>query len=245
MTPLGRLLALAATLLFIFAFIFGSVATALGGVALLGFLDAARRTIRADGVTATRDAPAIVRVGDPFEVTATARAGSGAPVMPRAELPEGLELLDVSHATGNPGHLRQKVRTTAPGDLQFSSLRVDVEDVWGLWTYPLSAPAPARVRVAAEAEFAEHGRRTGRRHTVQTAVPDPDVAEQLPEVRAVRPYQPGDRARDIDWGITSRLGSLHVREREHAAPRKFVVFLDATRSMRRPGRVPKIRTATR
>ena len=52
------------------------------------------------------------------------------------------------------------------------------------------------------------------------------------EFHQVRPYQPGDDVRRIDWNVTARTGELHVRV--ELAERVLVTWLvlDASASMR-------------
>lgn len=47
---------------------------------------------------------------------------------------------------------------------------------------------------------------------------------------SVRPYQPGDEVRDIDWNVTSRTGSLHVKQFVEERELTLLLLIDASRS---------------
>jgi uncharacterized protein (DUF58 family) len=47
------------------------------------------------------------------------------------------------------------------------------------------------------------------------------------EFADVRPYVPGDRARDVNWRVTARRGQLHVNEHHPERNSDVVVFLDS------------------
>lgn len=241
----GRFLGVLAFSLFVLAFVLGSVAPALAALALLAMLDAAQRSVRISGVQATRQVPSNGHVGQPFEANIEVVIGSGAPSRLRASIPDGTKLRSQKAHEGPPNTLIQSVVAEAPGTHEFPPLNVDVQDRWGTSLHSLQLDAPAAISISPETKFLEDGRRAGRRHTVQESVPDPQMSEELPEVELIRPYHPSDKSRDIDWRVSTRLGTLHSRLRERAAPRNYAIFMDATRSMRRPGLVPKLRTASR
>ncbi|MET9228184.1 DUF58 domain-containing protein [Lentzea sp. NPDC003310] len=46
------------------------------------------------------------------------------------------------------------------------------------------------------------------------------------ELRDIRAFQPGDRLKRIDWRITTRTGTVHVRERHAEADAEIVLALD-------------------
>lgn len=46
------------------------------------------------------------------------------------------------------------------------------------------------------------------------------------ELRDIRAFQPGDRLRRIDWRVTTRTGTVHVRERHAEADAEIVLALD-------------------
>jgi uncharacterized protein (DUF58 family) len=55
------------------------------------------------------------------------------------------------------------------------------------------------------------------------------------EFEEVRPYQPGDEARDIDWKVTARRGSAYVKRFVEERQRTVWLILDETRSMEAGG----------
>ncbi|MFC7612951.1 DUF58 domain-containing protein [Actinokineospora soli] len=91
---------------------------------------------------------------------------------------------------------------------------------------PPDRPARRRARAAGPAAAAR--RRAGRR------APLPAPGEGT-EHRSVRPFQPGDRVRRVDWRVTLRagastglpLGSLHVRERHAEADADLLLAIDS------------------
>ncbi|MFD4641965.1 DUF58 domain-containing protein [Lentzea sp. NPDC058436] len=46
------------------------------------------------------------------------------------------------------------------------------------------------------------------------------------ELRDIRAFQPGDRLKRVDWRVTTRTGTLHVRERHAEADAEIVLALD-------------------
>src|SRR5512137_1488474 len=50
------------------------------------------------------------------------------------------------------------------------------------------------------------------------------------EYDEVRPYQPGDDVRTIDWNVTSRSGTLHVKKYVEERELTVVLLVDASRS---------------
>ena len=46
------------------------------------------------------------------------------------------------------------------------------------------------------------------------------------ELRDIRAFQPGDRLKRIDWRVTTRTGTVHVRERHAEADAEIVLALD-------------------
>lgn len=55
------------------------------------------------------------------------------------------------------------------------------------------------------------------------------------EFEEVRPYQPGDEARDIDWKVTARRGTAYVKRFVEERQRTVWLVLDETRSMEAGG----------
>ncbi len=48
----------------------------------------------------------------------------------------------------------------------------------------------------------------------------------------VRPYQPGDDFRSIDWNVTSRTGSLHIKQFFEEREQTIIFAVDVSASMR-------------
>jgi uncharacterized protein (DUF58 family) len=56
------------------------------------------------------------------------------------------------------------------------------------------------------------------------------------ELKEIRPHQPGDPFRSIEWKATGRAGKLMVRQFEGEGPATLFVVVDASATMRRGGR---------
>src|SRR5207247_1856439 len=55
------------------------------------------------------------------------------------------------------------------------------------------------------------------------------------EFFGIRGYQPGDRLRDLNWAVTSRLGQPHVNQRAALRAADLVIMIDAFSDVGPPG----------
>ena len=55
------------------------------------------------------------------------------------------------------------------------------------------------------------------------------------EFYGIRGYQPGDRLRDLNWAVTSRLGQPHVNQRAALRAADLVIMIDAFSDVGPPG----------
>ncbi len=243
-TPLGRTVVILAIALLSIGFVIGSVAPAIAAIVLLAYRDATRRGIDPGTITAKRHVPAVVAADKPFSMELEATSEVPLPLAiedpdDRIEVVESHEVLGRGEAS-----LVRQVQAPTPGTLRWSDVTVLASDAWGLWQRPHRVPAPASLKVAPPENYLQEGRRAGQRNVIQAAVKDPQASMRGVDVRMVRPFMPGDQARNIDWRISTRLGELHSRHHDPEGPRRVIIFMDATRSMRRPARIPKLRSAS-
>jgi uncharacterized protein (DUF58 family) len=241
-TPLGVLLTTLGALGFPAGLLVGSLAPAVAGLALIAFIEAARRHALGVPVQAKRSVPRRARLGLPFLVRVEVRGPALLEI--EDEVPAGITAL--GHATGRGrAELEYRAEAHVAGQARWQHVRVRMRDPWGLWQLERAVEVESTVEIEPEPDWAIKGRRVGRRHTVQRLAKARRAVEPQPEVENVRPAQPFDRLRDIHWARSALMGTLHARQRERAAPRKVVVFLDAMPSMRVTTLHAKAATASR
>jgi len=112
------------------------------------------------------------------------------------------------------------------------SISVVCHSAGGMWEATAGAAAPAiEVFPAARARpslvpvdlLRRIGEHTGR------------AAGGGAEFAGIRPYQPGDRLRDVNWRVTSRRGGLHINQRAAERAADVVVMIDAFSHVGPPG----------
>jgi uncharacterized protein (DUF58 family) len=132
---------------------------------------------------------------------------------------------------GQPAAARWVLRPHAWGRHQLCSVAVRCTDGTGQAAVTLRPgpvevfphPPPARATLLP----ADLLRRIGE-HTA--AVPGAGI-----EFFGIRGYQPGDRLRDLNWAVTSRLGQPHVNQRSALRAADLVIMVDAFSDVGPPG----------
>jgi len=91
-------------------------------------------------------------------------------------------------------------------------------------------PAPSLERVMARAEHIEMRARRlleGSGHGSERSLFRGDGVE----LAEIRPYQPGDDYRSIDWNVTARAGRPHVKRMEEERELPLLLAVDASGSL--------------
>jgi uncharacterized protein (DUF58 family) len=132
---------------------------------------------------------------------------------------------------GEPATVRWVLRPHAWGRRQLAVVAARCTDGMGQARVTLRPglvevfphPPPARATLLP----ADLLRRIGE-HTA--AVPGAGI-----EFSGIRGYQPGDRLRDVNWAVTSRLGQPHVNQRAALRAADLVIMIDAFSDVGPPG----------
>ncbi len=148
---------------------------------------------------------------------------------PAVELAEGPATQVV--VAGDPARARWVLRPHAWGRHQICAVTVRCTDGMGQASLVLRPgvievfphPPPARATLLP----ADLLRRIGE-HTA--AAPGAGI-----EFFGIRGYQPGDRLRDLNWAVTSRLGQPHVNQRAALRAADLVIMIDAFSDVGPPG----------
>jgi len=233
--PRLRRLATIAVVVVIAAVLTRHASLLLAGAPVLAALAAARRGTRPAeldaGVTA---APSRCFEGEDIEVIATLTAPMDEVTFriepgPAVELSEGPATQVV--AAGQPARARWVLRPHAWGRHVICTVTVECTDGVGetslaLRPEPIEVfphPPPTRATLLP----ADLLRRIGE-HTAAT--PGAGI-----EFFGIRAYQPGDRLRDLNWAVTSRLGQPYVNQRAALRAADLVIMIDAFSDVGPPG----------
>lgn len=228
------------------AFLLGAWGPALGAFGVLAVLASTRRRMVATRPDLKRTVTGEPRQGAILHVTVEARAATDGLVSLESEVPLGLHLLSQRHRSERgKGVLEQDLQAVAVGDVAWPPVALAVTDRWGLHSQRLQVDAPAPLVIVPDAKWALHGRRLGQRHPVKATIRAMLASERSLDLETIRPYGPSDSIRDIDWKATSRLQTIHVRQRERHVPRPVTVILDCSPGMRVQRQDSKLISAAR
>jgi len=233
--PRLRRLATIAVVVVIVAVLTRHVSLLLAGAPALAALAAAGRGTRPEALdAAVTAAPSRCFEGEDIEVIATLATPMDEvtfriePVS-AVELGEGPATQVV--VAGQPARARWVLRPHAWGRHVICTVTVECTDGVGQTSLALRPepvevfphPPPARATLLP----ADLLRRIGE-HTA--AVPGAGI-----EFFGIRGYQPGDRLRDLNWAVTSRLGQPHVNQRAALRAADLVIMIDAFSDVGPPG----------
>ena len=185
------------------------------------------------------DAPRLLGVGRPANLTVTARFQRRAPA--EVELAVGVN----ERLTAVPDRLAVRVtRNSATADLVLTPLRrgeARIEGTWARWRGPLGlmwlqlqAPAEPVLRVIPDVQgIKEHALRLFTRDAPLGAKPLIDAGEGT-DFHALREFQTGMDLGDIDWKQSARHGKLIGREYRTERNHHVLLALDTGRLMSAP-----------
>ena len=205
------------------------------GAPALAALAAARRGTRPEALdAAVTAAPVRCFEGEDVEIVATVAAPADE-VTFRIETGPAVTVIDGAVAqvavAGAPASARWVVQPHAWGRHHLCTVTARCTDGMGQATLTLR---PERVEVfphppSARASLlpADLLRRIGE-HTA--TAPGAGI-----EFFGIRGYQPGDRLRDLNWAVTSRLGQPHVNQRAALRAADLVIMIDTFSEVGPPG----------
>ena len=233
--PRLRRLATIAVVVVIAAVLTRHASLLLAGAPVLAALAVARRGTRPGELDAAVTAvPSRCFEGEDVEVIATLTAPMDEVTFriepgPAVELSEGPATQVV--AAGQPARARWVLRPHAWGRHVICTVTVECTDGVGetslaLRPEPIEVfphPPPTRATLLP----ADLLRRIGE-HTAAT--PGAGI-----EFFGIRGYQPGDRLRDLNWAVTSRLGQPYVNQRAALRAADLVIMIDAFSDVGPPG----------
>jgi uncharacterized protein (DUF58 family) len=233
--PRLRRLATIAVVVVIAAVLTRHASLLLAGAPVLAALAASRRGARPEALDATvTAAPSRCFEGEDVEVVATLTTPMDEVTFriepgPAVELSEGPPTQVV--VAGQPAQARWVLRPHAWGRHVICTVTVECTDGVGEASLALRPervevfphPPPTRATLLP----ADLLRRIGE-HTA--AAPGAGI-----EFFGIRGYQPGDRLRDLNWAVTSRLGQPYVNQRAALRATDLVIMIDAFSDIGPPG----------
>ena len=233
--PRLRRLATIAVVVVIAAVLSRHASLLLAGAPALAALAASRRGTRPEALDASvTAAPARCFEGEDVEVIATLTTPMDEVTLriepgPAVELGEGPPTQVV--VAGQPARVRWVLRPNAWGRHVICTVTVECTDGVGETSLALRPeqievfphPPPTRATLLP----ADLLRRIGE-HTA--AAPGAGI-----EFFGIRGYQPGDRLRDLNWAVTSRLGQPYVNQRAALRAADLVIMIDAFSDVGPPG----------
>lgn len=185
-----------------------------------------------------RFSPEQVVEGDPVDLTIELHGPQWAYIQLKLKLPSGLR--DAGAPAGAPGtrltalvepgerpaFVTWRLNADGWGRHELGDLLIDASPATGLLGWRASLPVPASLRVlpsaprvdellAPSATRITHGSHLARR-----------LISHGSEFAEIRPYQPGDRLRDLNWAATARRREPHVNRHHPELAGEVVLLVD-------------------
>lgn len=172
-----------------------------------------------------------------IEVDLSGTIPPGLRVLLQDTLPEGWSLAEGATQSeagwGALPSLRYAARPPGRGTWRCASVEARARDPYGLFEARVELRAPAQLRVNASLESVRRGRAYAQKRPFEPRREDPlGLIFREFEFEGIRPFQIGDRLRDIDWKSTTRMQTL--MSKVFAKEREGIVYclVDASRTMR-------------
>ncbi len=244
-TPMGRALAGAAVLLFLWAYILGNIAVALAGSGLLFYL-AYRRLdlhfqLKRMGIEVRREVmEGFIHKDSPATIRVEVEADETIDVKLSELLPERFRLasgdLAIEGRVGRDKKL-DLVYSLVPeerGSFRMGPVKLKLTEQRGLFRTEMEIDPGTELPVRVSRKDMELARLMARRKQFDLRGPAQrrQARTQRGDFKTVREYLPGDRFRDIDWKVTSRLTRLMTKEFEQETNVPTMVLVDSSLSMR-------------
>ena len=121
---------------------------------------------------------------------------------------------------------------TKRGRHRFTHVDLHLTDRWGFYTFETLLPCETTVMVHSDPKEIKKAKQVSTREHVDLSLPSPLGMETTVDMAGVRPYEPGDRLKDVEWKATSRLQKLMTKLFEHQEIVETTILLDCSRSMR-------------
>lgn len=127
-----------------------------------------------------------------------------------------------------------RIRSTRRGRIEQEGLVLDLRDPDGLFRHEVQVRAPLEFTAHAPRGAFRRSRHARRlRSLLQPRRREP--GDWSTSILTHRPYEPGDRPRDVDWKASSRFEDLLVRVYPKEVERPLILVVDASRTMRYRG----------
>lgn len=236
----ARLMLAGSGALFLEAYLAGSALPAILGLALLLYLVHTRAAAQ-DGFAAVRlaaerhVAEPIVHEMQPCTVVLDTSA-TVVPARVRVAFddvhPPEVVPAQPAHLEG-PGRLQYRAVPQARGEATLHAVRATLTEDRGLWSGTRLHATRTSLQVHPPRHALEVGRRLARRTTFDATMPHP-LAQLVRdfEYETARPFQPGDRLRDVDWKRVAAGRGLLAKQWEREQEATVLLLVDASRTMR-------------
>lgn len=239
-TGLARALMAVAGALILAGFLTLTVAPAALGLGLLVYLLHTRRAF-SDRVEATRLVVTreivdhVVHAEEPFQIRLDATDTQLPPDLALTltdHPPDGIQGRTTPTLAG-PFAETFTLQATTKGPYPFDPLQADLADVRGLWQHTTTVPTTTDLRALPPREALETGRRLAKEQPLD-ATTQKALGTMIRELEfdQLRPYQPGDSLRTLDWKRFARLDEMITKVWEKEGESEVLLLLDAGRTMR-------------
>ncbi|AEH25451.1 DUF58 domain-containing protein [Pyrococcus yayanosii] len=237
-----ELILMTAFLLLLEGYLIPSAAPALAGLFLVLYVASVRFSTRL-AVEAERDVPEReVEEGKELEVIVRVRnlgtdcivrikdgGGAFSPVTMLVQLREGEER-----------EVRYAVIPKRWGRFKLSPASLILEDVRGLYFEEVSVGKGEEVKVIPSLGALREAARVEANLRLLEKYRRSFHGGEIPEIKELREFQPGDDIRRVDWKATARLGEIIIRELERESEADVYIVVDNTREMRKGVRMAKV-----
>ncbi|MBU1158517.1 MAG: DUF58 domain-containing protein [Candidatus Thermoplasmatota archaeon] len=119
----------------------------------------------------------------------------------------------------------------------FEGLRLEMRDEYGLFSHTSSVEDGTKIAVHTSKRSLQAARRIAGREHLEHSGKSRHLAAVMHDLEfdRLRDYLPGDRPRDIDWKLLSRLDKLFTKVYTKEGAIQTMIFVDCSRSMRTAG----------
>lgn len=244
-TALGRVLAVMVVCLFVWAYLIGNLMVAMVGSGILLYM--AYRRMEFHGLVKNVDILSerlvledIIHKDSPFSVKLTLSASETINVQGSELIPDYFDLRSGSTSFKGklePGRYLETSFSLVPverGAYRFPPLKVKVTEGRDLFESEILVDPGTEIFVRASKRDISMAHIMSKRKQFEITGPANRRHTRTfrTDLRSVRDYLPGDRFRDIDWKVTSRLTRLMTKEYETETNLPTLLLVDSSLSMR-------------
>lgn len=220
--------------------VFYLAVTVLSGLVLLTVVDFYRLYGAAAAVSAVRQPPEVLSLGDelPVRVIIENASNNALAIVVTDELPVQLQIRDQRLPLSVPGpgkrSVEYRVRPTTRGEYYFGDLNLFLSTNWGL--------AERRLRIPHEQVVAVYPSIVQmKQYSLRAHAAIPAAGRRRPrpvsksyEFDQIKDYVRGDDLRSVNWKATARRGELMVNKYEIERAQRIYCVIDKSRTMLMP-----------